>query len=335
MANDPINLLDPSGLAWYEYFDWVDPVGNFFMGAADTVTMGATGWIRDKAGLSDQVNPCSGAYRYGGHAATVAEFAFGVGAAALAKGLGRFAARRMAKRLCRTSFAGGTLIETKQGYKPIEDIAVGDEVWSRDDRTGAEGWARVVRVFARHKAEVLEVVLLEADGDAQKLVVTPEHPLMTRNGWTAVGRLELGERVSAGDDWAEVVSMVSSKERQTVYNFEVEGTHNYFVESGGVWAHNGCAAGSDILVTKAVNSKLPHAIDQGVARGVFSNANEAGSALRELTKQISNTGAFPKGTLVDTARANSFLVPVGNNGLAVYRLGRNGTAILKTVLVAK
>ncbi|MCG8417844.1 MAG: hypothetical protein MJE77_07870, partial [Proteobacteria bacterium] len=48
VANDPINLLDPSGLAWYEYFDWVDPVGNFFMGAVDTVTMGATGWIREQ-----------------------------------------------------------------------------------------------------------------------------------------------------------------------------------------------------------------------------------------------------------------------------------------------
>ena len=95
MANDPINLLDPSGLAWYEYFDWVDPVGNFFVGAVDTVTMGATGWLRDKAGLSDQINPCSGGYRYGGHAATVAEFAFG--AAALAKGVAKFAARRAAR----------------------------------------------------------------------------------------------------------------------------------------------------------------------------------------------------------------------------------------------
>ena len=95
VANDPINLLDPSGLAWYEYFDWVDPVGNFFMGAADTVTMGATGWIRDKAGLSDQVNPCSSAYRYGSHAALVAEFA--LGAAALMKGAAKFAARRAAR----------------------------------------------------------------------------------------------------------------------------------------------------------------------------------------------------------------------------------------------
>ena len=255
VANDPINLVDPSGLAWYEYFDWVDPVGNFFMGAADTVTMGATGWIRDKAGLSDQVSPCSGGYRYGGHAATVAEFAFG--AAALAKGLGRFAARRMAKRLCKTSFAGGTLVLTRRGYRAIEDIAIGDEVWSRDDRTGAEGWARVTRVFARRIAEVLEVVLLEANGDEQRLIVTPEHPLITRNGWTAVGGLDIGAQVSTDGSWAEMVSMVSLEERQTVYNFEVAGTHTYFVGTGGVWAHNGCAG-----ISKVVNSGMEHAADR-------------------------------------------------------------------------
>ena len=36
--------------------------------------------------------------------------------------------------------------------------------------------------------------------------------------------------------------MASLEERQTVYNFEVEGTHTYFVGTGGVWAHNVCAA---------------------------------------------------------------------------------------------
>ncbi|MCG8425714.1 MAG: Hint domain-containing protein, partial [Proteobacteria bacterium] len=292
------------------YFDWVDPVGNFFMGAADTVTMGATGWIRDKAGLSDQVNPCSSAYRYGGHAATGAEFAFG--ATALAKGLGRFAARRMAKRLCRMSFAGGTLIETKQGYKPIEDIAVGDEVWSRDDRTGAEGWARVVRVFVRHNAEVLDVTLLEADGDKLRLAVTPEHPLMTRDVWAAVGKLDLGEQVSSGDGWAEVVSIASSEERATVYNFEVEGTHTYYVGTGGLWAHNGCGTGGAMSWSWKSTKTFGH---------TFKTHGAGAKNFRRLLDRARTQGqSSMQGQWLNNEKAAAFLKGVRVDGPASVRL---------------
>ncbi|MCG8424204.1 MAG: hypothetical protein MJE77_40445, partial [Proteobacteria bacterium] len=136
------------------------------------------------------------------------------------------------------------LIETKEdGYKPIEDIIPGDEVRSRDDRTGEEVWARVVQIFVTYDAEVIEVVLLQANDDKQTLVVTPEHPLQGVDGWAPVGELDIGERVSANDGWANIISMASLEEQQTVYNFEVEGTHTYFVGTAGVWARNTCAAG--------------------------------------------------------------------------------------------
>ena len=54
-----------------------------------------------------------------------------------------------------------------------------------------------------------------------------------------------------------------------------------------------------------------------------------------MTRQITQSRAFPAGTLVDTANAGRFLVPVGNNGLAVYQLAKNGTAKLKAVLVRR
>ena len=66
-----------------------------------------------------------------------------------------------------------------------------------------------------------------------------------------------------------------------------------------------------------MNSNLSHAVE----RGVFGSAEEAGSALRNLTEQITKAGTFPKGTLVDTARGGRFLVPVGDGGMAVYQLG--------------
>jgi hypothetical protein len=95
------------------------------------------------------------------------------------------------------------------------------------------------------------------------------------------------------------------------------------------------SAGDDLLLKKAVNSNLPHAVSRGVERGIFGSADEAATALRALTEQITKSGTFPSGTLVDTARAGRFLVPIGNGGRAVYQLAANGTARLKTVLIGR
>lgn len=86
-------------------------------------------------------------------------------------------------------------------------------------------------------------------------------------------------------------------------------------------------------VEKVVNSNLPHAIDRAVERGVFPDKKSAADGLRELSDKIKQDG-FPTGTLQDTAHRNRILVPVGNNGLAVYQIGKNGTAKLKTTLIA-
>ena len=44
---------------------------------------------------------------------------------------------------------------------------------------------------------------------------------------------------------------------------------------------------------------------------------------------------FPEGAIPDTTRADSVLVPVGNNGMAVFRVKKNGTAELRTTLNRK
>ena len=56
------------------------------------------------------------------------------------------------------------------------------------------------------------------------------------------------------------------------------------------------AAGDDILLRNAVNTKLPHAISQGVERQVFAHADEASTALKALTDGINKVGTFPVGT---------------------------------------
>ena len=87
-------------------------------------------------------------------------------------------------------------------------------------------------------------------------------------------------------------------------------------------------------VKKAVNSNLPHAVERAVERGVYPDAKSATEGLKDLSNQIGKKG-WPEGSIIDPAHADRVLVPVGNNGMAAYQVGSNGTAKLKTILIAK
>jgi RHS repeat-associated protein len=87
VVNDPVNLVDPEGLEWTDYIpdfpQWlVDGVAGF----GDTVSFGATDWIRDQMGTNDVVNKCSDAYKNGGYAGTAAQVAVGGAGAARVAG---------------------------------------------------------------------------------------------------------------------------------------------------------------------------------------------------------------------------------------------------------
>ncbi|MCP4347388.1 MAG: RHS repeat-associated core domain-containing protein, partial [Desulfobacterales bacterium] len=87
-------------------------------------------------------------------------------------------------------------------------------------------------------------------------------------------------------------------------------------------------------IKKAVNSNLPHAVKRAVERGIFKSADEATDALKQLSKSITENG-LPAGAILDSAHLDRVLIPIGNSGMAVYQIAKNGTAKLKTVLIAK
>ncbi len=61
-ANDnPLNYADPSGL------DFLEEAGEGIAGWGDTLTFGATKWVREELGINN-VNSCSTAYQAGGYA---------------------------------------------------------------------------------------------------------------------------------------------------------------------------------------------------------------------------------------------------------------------------
>jgi hypothetical protein len=69
-------------------------------------------------------------------------------------------------------------------------------------------------------------------------------------------------------------------------------------------------------------------------RGLFLDKQSATEGLKDLSNKIKTKG-FPEGTLQDTAHADRVLVSVGDNGLTVYQIGKNGTAKLKTTLTSE
>ena len=237
-------------------------------------------------------------------------------------------------------FAKGTPVLTKDGTKPIQDLEVGELVASYNDRTGKIDWRRITRLFRRQKQKVIELTIANEDGETETLIVTPKHPFREVTGdekWTAASKLEPGDILKSFDGrQITVVSIEALKSPIDVYNMEVDEDHTYFVGVGGVCVHNVCSvAEASNKLKKAVNSNLDHAAKRGTKRKIFKSLSEAKSKLRQLTKQLTKNGNFPAGTLADTAHSDRVLVPVGDGGFAVYQLAKNGTAKLKTILIAK
>ena len=138
-------------------------------------------------------------------------------------------------------FAAGTAVYTADGLRAIEAVQAGDRVWSRDEETGEVALRRVARTFVTRQQRVLRLVVDYGGGAQESMLVTPRHPFFTERGRLAAEQLRVNDEVLLlSGDHVVVRGVESSAERVTVYNFEVESFHTYFVGYGGLWVHNDC-----------------------------------------------------------------------------------------------
>lgn len=137
-------------------------------------------------------------------------------------------------------FVAGTPVLTSEGERPIEQIQKGDLVFSRDEITGEVSQRSVVQTYVRHAPSLVDVRVVNIDGLEDVIRATPEHRFWTLDrGWTEAGAL--AEREPLLDVQGRELALVSVKRLDfsaTVYNFEVEGLHTYFVGAAAVWVHN-------------------------------------------------------------------------------------------------
>ncbi len=134
-------------------------------------------------------------------------------------------------------FLAGTLVATTDGAQPIELIRAGDAVLTFDEATGETRVSHVAATFETKGRDVLSVHLR---GVGEPIRVTPGHRFFTLDrGWVGAETLTPDEPLVDADGVAVLVDAVDPVDaRATVYNFEVEETHTYFVSNSRVLVHN-------------------------------------------------------------------------------------------------
>jgi hypothetical protein len=131
-------------------------------------------------------------------------------------------------------------VETEEGLRPIEEVEVGNFVLSRDEETGEIDLREVERVFVTPDTPILELKLESDKGEIEKLGTTAEHPFWVKaQGWVFASKLLPGDEIfTSNGGWLRVNTGTWLSERQTVYNFEVDEFHTYFVGKHKAWVHN-------------------------------------------------------------------------------------------------
>lgn len=142
----------------------------------------------------------------------------------------------LAKAVC---FIAGTTILSAWSKKNIEDISPGDYVFATDPETGETRLKRVVQTFVNETDELVYVYV-----NGEKIVTTPEHPFYVSNqGWVGAINLRSGDKLVLVNGEFAVVEKIQHEileQSVTVYNFEVEDFHTYYVGDNLVLVHNTC-----------------------------------------------------------------------------------------------
>jgi hypothetical protein len=155
-------------------------------------------------------------------------------------------------KLCVTAcFPAGTPVAVADGYKNIEDIVVGDEVWAWHEETGDLALKAVTQTLRRQADALVELQL-----GSDTLRATPEHPFWVNSGWKLAGDLVKGDTLLRSDGQAMALGAVVHHTEQptTVYNLEVADWHTYLVSWWMFVVHNATVCLT--LLAKETKAKL-------------------------------------------------------------------------------
>lgn len=133
-------------------------------------------------------------------------------------------------------FAKGTLVYVSTGLKPIEEIKVGDAVYSYNLETDKVELNKVTNTLNRETQGIYEIT-----AGKEIIHVTAEHPFyVSGKGWVKAKDLKKVDKLKSSDGKlsVQITAIKQVSETVVVYNMEVDGNHNYFVTGSTILVHN-------------------------------------------------------------------------------------------------
>jgi hypothetical protein len=224
-------------------------------------------------------------------------------------------------------FPAGTPVHTPEGRKAIEQIAVGDRVWSYDHRQLRWVERRVLEVFRHQNQGAMATVrvndetiratgghpfwVLDGEGLAERRL--PERISAYEAGGQQPGRWVLAIDLRAGDkilrrdgEVSALDSVEVDEAEETVYNFRVFELENYAVGTCGILVHN-------------QNEGGPNAPKGGEPNFTIVGSSQPARKVRFLPNDPSNPGWG----LTPTHLRKHFF---GNQSTALKQIDPGGTA---------
>ena len=140
-------------------------------------------------------------------------------------------------------FVAGTLVMTSEGLKAIETIKEGELVLSYNSNLGIYEYKDVVEVYKNTTKELCHIFT-----DKEEIICTPNHNILTNNGWKKAGDITSNDYIQTTTDFEKVkiVQLEQSEESINVYNLNVLCYHTYVIGNSLFIVHNICKLGRNM-----------------------------------------------------------------------------------------
>lgn len=172
-------------------------------------------------------------------------------------------------------FVEGTLVSTEYGLRRIENVKIGERVYTYDLVNREVVLKEVVETFHERVSKIIKIemknnVIIET---------TVEHPFYVKNaGWVEAGKLKEGDILFSKELGDIEVSSVQEDIYldRDVYNLELEGNHNFFVSDLGLLVHNDTPCAE---VLKKLDDEIAKLVKEGASEDVIKKLKKERSKI--------------------------------------------------------